>query len=142
MTNPRAALSGSSSSTLGVVFPKGEGVARGHPQMTTIELSSWISVNNLFQNARRGRIMTPEYRLWKDRSGWELLSRRPAKIQGPVSVLYEYREGRADLGNLLKAPEDLLVTHGVIEGDGPKIVRDIRMTFADVEGVRVTICPV
>jgi Holliday junction resolvase RusA-like endonuclease len=136
MTNPRALSSEASTR----IVSEGEDGARG---VVCIELSSAISVNNLHQNVPgRGRITSNDYRIWKDRSGWELLECRPAKIKGPVALRYEFKQGRADLGNLEKAVTDLLVTHGVIEGDGPKIVREIVLTWGDVEGVRVTVCPV
>jgi Holliday junction resolvase RusA-like endonuclease len=141
MTNPNPrASSGNSSNKALLAFPKGEG-ARGNP--VTIELSRWFSLNNMHDNIPgRGRVTSNEYRIWKDLAGWELLNQHPRKIKGPVALQYEFKKGRADLGNLEKACTDLLVTHGVIEGDGPNIVREIWLAWSDVEGVRVTVCPV
>lgn len=129
--------------------PKGEAPVAGLDgtggmgERATYNLSSWISVNNLFLNVKgRGRVISNDYRIWRDRMGWELLEQRPKKIKGPVALRYEFKRGRADLGNLEKACTDLLVTHGVIENDGPNIVREIVLTWGEVEGVRVTVCPV
>jgi len=57
---------------------------------------------------------------------------------------HEFQEGRdkrkRDVTNLLKAPEDLLVKHGIIEADDGSIVRRVEAFWTtEVEGVRITI---
>lgn len=60
--------------------------------------------------------------------------------------MFEFQEGRdkrkRDITNLLKAPEDLLVKHGIIEADDGSVVRRVSAAWnAEVEGVRITIEP-
>lgn len=79
-------------------------------------------------------------------AGNEILRQRPSKCAGPVLLTFEYQEGRdnrkRDVTNLIKAPEDLLVKHGIIEADDGSIVRSITACWSpDVEGVRITITP-
>lgn len=108
-----------------------------------LNLPSPPSANNLFPTGKNGRrFISPEYKAWREEAGWQLKEQRPPKIKGCVSLEYLFKEGRIDLGNLEKATTDLLVEHGVIEGDSPKVVREYRLRFAEVEGVRVTIVPV
>jgi len=45
------------------------------------------------------------------------------------------------VGNLEKAATDLLVEHGIIEADDNSVVREIRLKWSDIEGMRVTITP-
>lgn len=73
-----------------------------------------------------------------------MLKQQKAKaIKGPVSIDYQVEDaGRFDLPNVEKALTDLLVTHGMIEGDGRDVVRKISMEWAsDVSGCRVTVKP-
>jgi Holliday junction resolvase RusA-like endonuclease len=140
MTNPNPrASSGNSSNKALLAFPKGEG-ARG----VCLNLPKPPSTNNLFINTKRGRVISPDYRTWRDVAGWELLRQKPTKLKGPVSVKFEHEdEGRGDGDNKLKAVFDLLVAHQVIEDDTRKIVRAFSFEWSkDVEGVRVTVCPV
>ncbi len=69
-----------------------------------------------------------------------LKQQRPKPIRGPVAIDYLVEDkGEIDIGNLEKAITDLLVAHGMIEGDGREVVRRIAMEWANVEGVRVTV---
>lgn len=113
------------------------------------------SVNELFFNttvAQRaaasvkgkslpGRLKSSKYRSWLNHAGWELKAARQQPISGPVAVAYLVPDkGGCDLGNLEKATTDLLVRHGLIDGDGRKVVRKIAMEWsAEVESVRVTV---
>lgn len=104
------------------------------------------STNNLFINTSRGRIRSSKYDQWATEAGWELLRQRPAKAIGPVSLIFEFQAGKdkrkRDITNLLKAPEDLLVKHGVIEADDNTVVQSISANWnAEVTGVRITIEP-
>lgn len=99
------------------------------------------SVNSLFFNKPgKGRVKTSEYRAWRIEAGWMLEMQKPQAIKGPVRVEYLVEDkGKTDLGNLEKAITDLLVSHGLIEGDGREVVRRIAMEWAQIDGVRVTV---
>ena len=104
------------------------------------------STNNLFLNAHGGaarRPRSPEYRAWAEAAGWSLASQRPRQVPGRVSLLIEVEEPktkrRQDCTNRIKAVEDLLVEHGVIEGDDQRFVREVTVRWADVTGVRISI---
>lgn len=104
------------------------------------------SSNSLFANSKRGgRFRTQKYDSWIMEAGAEINRQRPAKLVGPVTLKYEFKEpsGRKfDLGNREKAATDLLVTHRIIQADDNTIVRGIDLRWADdIEGVRVTIEP-
>jgi crossover junction endodeoxyribonuclease RusA len=112
--------------------------------MTTFTLPFPPSTNHLFINIKHGRVRSQKYDSWIQEAGCEIMRQRPKKIAGPVILLFEFQEGRdkrkRDISNLVKAPEDLLVKHGIIEADDGSIVREIRCKWVtDVEGVRVTV---
>ena len=101
------------------------------------------STNGLFAGQKR-RYRSPEYKSWVTEAGWDLASQRPRKCHGKVSLAFEVREPptrrHEDLSNRLKAAEDLLVEHGIIEGDSQHYVRRITLEWSDqVKGIRVTI---
>ena len=116
--------------------------------MTVIELPFPPSTNNLFINGRKGRFRSQKYDTWLQEAGWELQRQRPAKHVGPVVLFFHFQDNRKpkrprDVTNLIKAPEDLLVKHGIIEADDDSIVRGVQAYWDDtVEGVRVCIVPV
>lgn len=62
-------------------------------------------------------------------------------ISGPVAIdLLVEDKGRVDISNLIKAVEDLLVSHGMIDGDGREVVRHVAIDWArDVQGIRVSV---
>lgn len=102
------------------------------------------TVNGLYKNITRGRACTPRYTAWRKSAGWELVTQRPERMTGPVVINYEItNKAKGDPDNYLKALNDILVTHRIIEGDGPNIVKRINVKLSsDVErGVRVTITP-
>jgi len=113
--------------------------------MTVIQLPMSPSTNNLFVNKGRGRIDSPKYAAWKSQAGWYLRRQKPPRIKGPVSILIEVSSRESndtwDLCNREKAAMDLLVTHGIIQGDHRPIVREFMMQWADCDGVRITILP-
>lgn len=91
---------------------------------------SWPpSLNNLFLNVQgRGRVPTAEYKAWRKTAGWELQAQRPRKFTEAVEVVVELNPPtrRAfDPDGKLKAPMDLLVTHGVIPDDSIRYVRSV-----------------
>ena len=114
--------------------------------MTVLNLPFPPSVNNLFINGKSGRFRSQKYDSWIQEAGNEILRQRPSKVSGPVVLSFEFQDGRdarkRDISNLIKAPEDLLVKHGIIEADDQSIVRKINVSWSlEVEGVRVTIEP-
>lgn len=114
--------------------------------MTVLTLPFPPSTNNLFINGKHGRFRSQKYDSWMMEAGNEILRQRPPKVTGPVVLTFEFEDGhdkrRRDISNLIKAPEDLLVSHRLIEADDQFTVRKISASWAaDVEGVRVTIEP-
>jgi Holliday junction resolvase RusA-like endonuclease len=104
------------------------------------------SVNNLFLNGRSGRFRSQKYDTWIQEAGTEIMRQRPSKCLGRVSLMFEFQEGqdkrKRDITNLIKAPEDLLVKHGIIEADDGTVVRKVSAAWnAEVDGVRITIQP-
>ena len=98
----------------------------------------------MFVNGLKGRFRSQRYATWIQLADWELKRQRPSKVAGPVHLLFEFQEGhdrrKRDISNLIKAPEDLLVKHGIIEADDNSIVRSITSKWTPgVEGVRITI---
>ena len=81
------------------------------------------TVNNLFVNnpRSRGRFPSKVYKEWQGEASRTLQLQSPLPaFSGPVSLTFRFGrpdKRRRDLFNLVKAPEDLLVKHGVIEDD-------------------------
>lgn len=112
--------------------------------MIVLDLPKPPTTNNLYFNVPgRGRSKTKLYRTWKHNAGWEIQIRQPGKIKGQVNIdIAVTDKARGDCANREKAVVDLLVTHGVIEGDSKRYVRSVMTRWAgDVEGVRVTVSP-
>ncbi|MES2602119.1 MAG: RusA family crossover junction endodeoxyribonuclease [Pseudomonadota bacterium] len=113
----------------------------------TVTLPFPVSVNGMYANSKSGRHKTQRYADWELEAGLLLNRQRPEKVRGPVSLFYEVQDRsdephRRDIGNTEKGVTDLLVKHGVIEGDHDRIVRKITMVWSSkVTGVRVTISP-
>jgi Holliday junction resolvase RusA-like endonuclease len=112
------------------------------PTVLTLPLPP--STNKLFPGRAR-RHHSPEYEAWIVDAGWELKRQRPRPVLGRVSLTIEVREPPTkrveDLSNRLKALEDLLVTHGIIQGDSQRYVRRIVLEWAPIDGVRITVEP-
>lgn len=61
-------------------------------------------------------------------------------LKSPVSVSYKFGQPdkkRRDIDNLFKAPNDLLVAHGIIADDS--LIHRISGEWADIGGVEVEI---
>ncbi|MGM4997815.1 RusA family crossover junction endodeoxyribonuclease [Tardiphaga sp. 538_B7_N1_4] len=115
--------------------------------MTTVTLPFPISVNAMFSNGRTGRHKSQRYADWLNEAGYSLMVQRPKIVKGPVVIsclVQDGRDGRKrDITNLIKGPEDLLVSHGIIEADDSSIVREVKMKWSkDVQGIQITITPV
>ncbi|MGD9725281.1 MAG: hypothetical protein AB7R40_23470 [Nitrospiraceae bacterium] len=100
------------------------------------------TTNGLYKNIPRGRALTSRYKSWRKSAGWELITQSPKRMTGPVIINYEITtKAKGDPDNYLKALNDILVAHRIIEGDGPNIVKqiDVKLSNEVARGVRVTI---
>jgi Holliday junction resolvase RusA-like endonuclease len=76
------------------------------------------TANNLFANRRKGRRVSEQYEAWRTQAGWALKQQRPPAILGRFDLsLLVPQAMRGDISNRIKAAEDLLVTHRLIEDD-------------------------
>lgn len=111
--------------------------------MISITLPRPPSSNSLFANKQTGgRSITAEYEVWRVEAGWLLKAARLKPVKGKVKITLTVEDkGRRDLSNAgLKSIEDLLVTHGLIEGDDRRYVRGISLGWSgDVKGVAVLV---
>lgn len=95
----------------------------------------------------KGSRLSESYRKWRDEAGWVLKTQTPKKTLGRVGIHLTFRspdKRRRDLDNLLKPVIDLLVTHGLIEGDDSRFVRVLEASWDDIAiepGVVVVIKP-
>lgn len=111
--------------------------------MITLVLPVPPSTNNLFATAGRRRIKSQRYRDWLEEAGFYLMQQ--TFKQGEIEGAYEMRlrvplKCRADVTNLFKAPEDLLVSIGVLPDDKHCFRASIER--ADVEDCEVTVMAV
>lgn len=116
-----------------------------NPVELVIELPMPPTTNNLFATVGKKRIRTVEYKAWAQEAGYLLNKQRPPLMAGKVAILIEVAEPktahRQDCTNRIKAVEDLLVSHRVIQGDDQRFVREVTTRWAPVEGCRVTVRP-
>lgn len=113
---------------------------------TVIDLPLCPSTNHLFAGNGKRRYRSPEYASWIIEAGHRLNLQKPTPIRGKVRLLIEVAEPKTavatDVTNRIKAPEDLLVRHGIIEGDSQKYVRSVTAEWSNrIEGIRVTVMP-
>lgn len=78
------------------------------------------STNALWRRGTRkgkpGMIKSKAYAAWIEQAGWQLLTQRPAPIDGDYHIaLYLPANVRGDIDNRIKAASDLLVTHKLID---------------------------
>lgn len=111
---------------------------------TCISLPFPPSVNRLYRAVGGRSILSEAYRKWKQEAGLTLISQRPAKIRGPVSVEVELcppNKRRRDIDNAgFKAVLDLLVNHQIIEADDGTVVKAITARWVDAgEPCRVVV---
>lgn len=115
--------------------------------MVVVNLPFPVSTNALFSNGRAGRFKSQRYEDWLHEARYALMVQRPKIVKGPVKLEWLVQDGKdnrkRDISNLLKASEDLLVAHGIIEADDNTIVRGIKADWSrDVEGIQISIVPV
>lgn len=100
-----------------------------------------------------GRTSSERYRIWKQAAGHALNASHPRPIVGAVeiSIMLEAprnKDGSAtkvphDCSNRVKAVEDLLVAHGLIEDDSyPTVMKTTAQWVEGMEGCFVTVHPV
>lgn len=94
--------------------------------------------DNRLKAAVNGRmIATKFYRDWKEEAGWEIQAQRAeqGEVENyPVSVTVSvhddsWAQHRRDIGNVVKACCDLLVSQGVLQDDNVKYVNETRAIY-------------
>ena len=97
------------------------------------------SANNLFATGPRGRFKSKHYKGWLEAAGWELKQQKPGHVAGPyaMTVTAGRVAKRRDLSNLLKALEDILVAHGVVEDDA--LAQKIVIAWGATPGVHIMV---
>lgn len=78
------------------------------------------STNNLFENAKKGRVKTDHYQAWRTTAGKLIQMQGRKRVLGQVALsvdLVKPDRRKRDLSNTLKAVEDLLVEMQVIDDD-------------------------
>jgi Holliday junction resolvase RusA-like endonuclease len=114
--------------------------------VTVICLSMPPSTNSLFAGNGKRRYKTKEYAAWIEEAGYALNRQRPEPIRGKVRLLIEVAEPKTsitqDVTNRIKAAEDLLVRHDIIQGDDQRYVRSVTAEWSQhIEGIRITVTP-
>lgn len=98
------------------------------------------SVNNLFAGKGR-RFRAQAYKDWSEDAIRALNHQRPLPVfRGPYSLTMTFGrpdKRRRDLGNLEKAPHDLLCEMGVVEDDC--LAERIVLQWGDVVGCRIEV---
>ena len=105
-----------------------------------------VSVNAMFADGKTRRHKSQRYCDWLLEAGYQLNRQKPPQIKGPYQIHYAFQEGQdrraRDAFNLEKGCTDLLVKHGVVEGDCSKYLRKGSVEWdSSVIGVRITITP-
>lgn len=113
-----------------------------------VRLSYPPSINALWRVVNGRSILSKEYRAWIATAGAEIMAQRPKKTPGRVGIsvcITPPDKRRRDLDNVgFKAVVDLLVKHGLIEGDDSRYVRHLDASWDDIAvepGISVTIKP-
>ena len=92
------------------------------------------SLNSLFPGRHR-RHKSKAYVAWIRAAEYMLLSQKLQRIEVPMSVHYFFGrpdKRKRDLDNLFKAPNDFLVSSGIIADDS--LIHRICGEWADIEG--------
>lgn len=108
---------------------------------TVINLPFPPTTNHLFFNRPgKGRVRTDRYRTWATAAGWDLKAQKPQPIEGDFTleiILGRPDKRRRDASNLIKAVEDLLVEHRIVEDDSQCM--DVRARWGDVKGCQAIV---
>lgn len=118
------------------VVPVGDAVPFGALSLTMIP----PSLNNLFINAKKGRIKTPEYKAWMTRANLQLRRQGAWHVPGQIRVrlVFNKHQTKADLDNLIKPTLDLLMSAGRIDDDR-NVVEVCALFEKGVAGTRIEI---
>lgn len=104
----------------------------------TYRLSAPPPSDNRLKAAVNGRmISTSFYREWKEAVGWEIQAQRGRQVEivnYPVTVRVSVKDDswaahRRDIGNVVKAVCDLLVSQGVLKDDNVNYVSETRAIY-------------
>lgn len=102
-----------------------------------------VSLNAMFANGGRSRIKSKRYKAWIVEADLMIMKQKPLKrFEGMVDIEIKCGFGRkdADISNLVKGPEDLLVRYGIIKDDSRKIVRSIKAAWDEtITGCQITV---
>jgi hypothetical protein len=105
-----------------------------------------VSVNAMYADGKTRRHKSQRYCDWLLEAGYVLNRLKLPQIKGQYQIHYAFQEGKdwreRDAFNYEKGVTDLLVKHGVVEGDSNKFLRRGSVEWdKSVVGVRVTITP-
>jgi Holliday junction resolvase RusA-like endonuclease len=108
------------------------------------------SVNSLFPTkGDGGRGKSAEYSAWRKRQGANIMAQRLKPLHGKVRLAILIDEkSRLDLDNHLKPLIDCAVHFLLIDGDGPAVVREIKIGYGVIPdllgvtmGASITVTP-
>lgn len=114
-------------------------------QYVGLRLPPPISTNAIWRAyVRKGHatnIKSKEYRAWITIAGQELEAQRPGCVPGAYGLRIAVpSKCRIDLDNCCKGVIDLIVLHGVVEGDGPKHLQKLEVyRGSDPEAMQIQI---
>ena len=96
-----------------------------------------------FNKPGMGRKKSSEYMDWIVAAGWCLKEQHIKPIQGRVVIEIDLDDTRqGDAANREKGVTDLLVKHGIIQGDSKKYVKRVSIGWEKVDGCQVRITAV
>lgn len=113
--------------------------------MTIVRMPFPPTVNNLFVNVGKRRVRSQRYATWARAAENEIMAQGVNPVPGDVELfMVAGRPDRRkrDISNLIKAPEDLLVSCGLIEDDSKVVAVSIRWDDSgDIKGLVASIAP-
>lgn len=86
----------------------------------TVMLPPPPSVNRSFANAKKGRVKTDVYRVWRDAAAWSIVAEVPAaqRITGPFAISINLPISmKGDIDNRVKGIIDALVASQRVDDD-------------------------
>lgn len=107
-----------------------------------LQLPKPPSVNALFATdwKTKRRFKSKVYGQWLAEAEAVLWQTKTTPIKGPVKIFLTVEDtGAVDLANHEKCVVDFLVKHGLIEGDGRKIVRELNLSWGKDKGCVVAV---
>lgn len=106
---------------------------------TPLRLPQPPSTNMLYRNVPgKGRRKTKRYMTWINAAGWSVKEQQPHRVEGWVIVditVNRPDNRKRDISNTIKAIEDLLVAHELIEDDSK--VYEVRARWGKCDGCEV-----